>query len=41
MKPNSAERKCEKYGITFTTQQDMEQHMELEHEEDQQPMGVT
>ena len=33
--------KCDKFGVTFTTQQDMEEHMKLEHEKGQQPTGVT
>jgi hypothetical protein len=33
--------KCEKCGVTFTTQQDKEEHMKLEHEKGQPPTGVT
>jgi hypothetical protein len=36
----SAQITCDLCGITFTTQQDKEQHMKLEHEEGQQPTGV-
>jgi hypothetical protein len=38
---SSAGIKCEQCGITFTTLQDRDQHMKLEHEEGQQPTGVT
>jgi hypothetical protein len=38
---SSAKIKCDHCGITFTTQQDKEQHMKLEHEEGQQPTGVA
>jgi hypothetical protein len=32
---------CDECGITFTTQQDKEEHMKLEHEEGKGPTGVT
>ena len=38
---SSATIKCEVCGITFTTQQDKEQHNKLEHKEHQKPTGVT
>lgn len=34
------ELKCEECGITFTTVQDKEEHMKLEHEESKGPSGV-
>ena len=33
--------KCDQCGITFTTQQDKEEHMKLEHKEGKGPTGVT
>jgi hypothetical protein len=33
--------RCDQCGITFTTQQDKEEHMKLEHEEGKRPTGVT
>ena len=33
--------KCDHCGVTFTTQQDKEEHIKLEHGEGQQPTGVT
>ena len=38
---NSSNIKCDLCGITFTTEQDKEQHMKLEHKEHQKPTGVT
>ena len=38
---NSYNIKCDLCGITFTTEQDKEQHMKLEHKEHQRPTGVT
>jgi hypothetical protein len=32
---------CDECGIAFTTQQDKEEHMKLEHEEGKGPTGVT
>jgi hypothetical protein len=37
---NSNQLKCEECGITFTTMQDKEQHIKLEHEESKRPTGV-
>ena len=37
---SSKELKCDACGITFTTAQDKEQHMKLEHEENKGPTGV-
>jgi hypothetical protein len=37
---SSNELKCEECGITFTTIQDKEQHIKLEHEESRRPTGV-
>jgi tRNA(Ile2) C34 agmatinyltransferase TiaS len=34
------ELKCKECGITFTTVQDKEQHMKLEHKESKGPAGV-
>ena len=34
------ELKCGECGITFTTIQDKEQHMKLEHKESKGPAGV-
>ncbi|HEU4824609.1 MAG TPA: hypothetical protein VFS97_14390 [Nitrososphaeraceae archaeon] len=33
--------KCEQCGITFTTLQDKEEHMKLEHKEGKRPTGVS
>jgi hypothetical protein len=33
--------KCEQCGVTFTTQQDKEEHMKLEHKEGKRPTGVS
>jgi hypothetical protein len=33
--------KCEQCGVTFTTQQDKEEHMKLEHKEGKGPTGVS
>jgi hypothetical protein len=38
---NSTGIRCDQCGITFTTQQDKEEHMKLEHEEGKGPTGVT
>jgi hypothetical protein len=38
---NSSKIKCDLCSITFTTEQDKEQHMKLEHKEHQRPTGVT
>ncbi|HEU4824598.1 MAG TPA: hypothetical protein VFS97_14335 [Nitrososphaeraceae archaeon] len=38
---SSKELVCEQCGITFTTQQDKEEHMKLEHKEGKGPTGVT
>jgi hypothetical protein len=32
--------KCEQCGVTFTTAQDKEEHMKLEHKEKKHPTGV-
>ena len=37
----SSNIKCDLCGITFTTEQDKEQHMKLEHKEHQPPTGVS
>ena len=37
----SAEIKCDECGITFTTLQDKEEHMKLEHKEGKGPTGVS
>jgi hypothetical protein len=37
----SKEIVCEQCGITFTTKQDKEEHMKLEHKEGKGPTGVT
>lgn len=37
---NTNELKYEECGITFTTVQDKEEHMKLEHEESKGPTGV-
>jgi hypothetical protein len=46
MSPSSSDNssvnyKCEKCGITFTTLQDKEEHIKLEHKEGQKPAGVS
>jgi hypothetical protein len=33
--------KCDQCGISFTTQQDKEEHMKLEHNEGREPTGVS
>jgi hypothetical protein len=33
--------KCDICGIIFTTEQDKEEHMKLEHKEHQRPTGVS
>ena len=33
--------KCEICGMTFTTQQDKEEHKKLEHKEHREPSGVS
>jgi hypothetical protein len=33
--------KCDQCGITFTTLQDKEEHMKLEHKEGKGPTGVS
>ena len=38
---SSSNIKCDQFGITFTTEQDKEEHMKLEHKEHQRPTGVT
>jgi hypothetical protein len=38
---SSKEIVCDQCGITFTTQQDKEEHMKLEHKERKGPTGVT
>jgi hypothetical protein len=40
-KKNPKEVVCEQCGITFTTQQDKEEHIKLEHKEGKRPTGVT
>jgi hypothetical protein len=37
---SSNELRCEECGVTFTTIQDKEEHMKLEHEESRRPTGV-
>jgi hypothetical protein len=37
----SAEIRCDPCGITFTTLQDKEEHMKLEHKEGKGPTGVS
>ena len=34
------ELRCNECGITFTTVQDKEEHMKLEHKESKDPAGV-
>ena len=34
------EFRCNECGITFTTMQDKEEHMKLEHRESKDPAGV-
>jgi hypothetical protein len=36
-----ADMRCEQCGITFTTLQDKEEHMKLEHKQGQRPSGVS
>jgi hypothetical protein len=36
----SNELRCNECGITFTTVQDKEEHMKLEHKESKGPAGV-
>lgn len=38
---SSSNIKCDQCGITFTTEQDKEEHMKLEHKEHQRPTGVS
>jgi hypothetical protein len=38
---SSKELVCNQCGITFTTKQDKEEHMKLEHKEGKRPTGVT
>jgi hypothetical protein len=38
---SSTGTKCDQCGITFTTQQDKEEHMKLEHNEGKKPTGVS
>jgi hypothetical protein len=33
--------KCKQCGVTFTTQQDKEEHIKLEHKEGKGPTGVS
>jgi hypothetical protein len=40
-KKSSKEIICDQCGITFTTQQDKEEHVKLEHKEGKGPTGVT
>ena len=40
-KESSKEIICDQRGITFTTQQDKEEHVKLEHKEGKGPTGVT
>jgi uncharacterized C2H2 Zn-finger protein len=37
----SSNIKCNLCGIIFTTEQDKEEHMKLEHKEHQRPSGVS
>jgi hypothetical protein len=37
----STEIRCDQCGITFTTSQDKEEHMKLEHKEGKRPTGVS
>ena len=37
----SSKIKCDQCGISFTTQQDREEHMKLEHNEGREPTGVS
>jgi hypothetical protein len=36
-----SEIKCDQCGISFTTQQEKEEHMKLEHNEGREPTGVS
>jgi hypothetical protein len=40
MPSENRELKCDECGIAFTTIQDKEEHMKLEHEESKGPTGV-
>ena len=40
MSSTNKELKCDECGITFTTAQDKEEHIKLEHEENKRPSGV-
>ena len=40
-KKSSKEIICDQCGITFTTQQDKQEHVKLEHKEGKGPSGVT
>ncbi|HEU4821882.1 MAG TPA: hypothetical protein VFS97_00505 [Nitrososphaeraceae archaeon] len=33
--------RCEECGLTFTTSQEKEEHIKLEHKEGQRPSGVS
>ena len=37
----SSDVRCETCGMTFTTLQDKEEHIKLEHKEHQKPTGVS
>ena len=37
---DNSELRCNECGITFTTVQDKEEHMKLEHKENKGPAGV-
>jgi hypothetical protein len=37
----SSDIKCDQCGISFTTLQDKEEHVKLEHKEGKGPTGVT
>lgn len=40
MPADSLDIKCEECGMTFTTAQDKNEHVKLEHEEKKEPTGV-
>jgi hypothetical protein len=37
---SNSDLRCDECGVTFTTAQDKEQHIKLEHEENKGPAGV-
>ena len=41
MSTTTKDVRCEVCGMTFTTQQDKEEHKKLEHKEHREPSGVS